>query len=180
MTDQYKQIVKMLPMLERGELEKVRTRIGALLHLSPSAPDLRTEYVGYAVDKETWVLDCISHVMEGTGYNSISFLRMSPGISEFRSKLPPLLRMLERADKSKTVQRAILLVGINLLQKNLTQLSIPVTGRTIMRHVHRIPAVLDVAFPGYVKAGLLGLIITRGNRYVRKQPSDSPKGSPPR
>jgi hypothetical protein len=38
-------------------------------------------------------------------------------------------------------------------------MEVAVSARTLMSHIHRLPAVINKSFPGYAQAGHLGKII---------------------
>ena len=42
---------------------------------------------------------------------------------------------------------------------DLCRMEVAVSARTLMSHIHRLPAVINKSFPGYAQAGHLGKII---------------------
>lgn len=60
-------------------------------------------------------------------------------------------------------KRAIFSSGLKLLHKNLVEIGIPVSPRVLANHMPRLPAVLDIAFPGYSYSGMLRMIVKKGD-----------------
>jgi hypothetical protein len=59
-------------------------------------------------------------------------------------------------------RRGVLATGIDLLYKNLGEMGVVVSPKVLANNLSRIPAVLDRAFPGYARFGLLKMIVQRG------------------
>lgn len=79
----------------------------------------------------------------------------------FEDKIPAIASYLGSSDLTKLQRRAILFVGVQLLYDNLCEMGIAVTSRTLMSHIHRLPACLNRAFPGYAKMGHLRFIVRK-------------------
>jgi len=94
-----------------------------------------------------------------------SMLRRSHGYAAFKDKVEPLVVFFIRGMGSTPLTRAGLLaffrLGITLLHRNMHEMNVSVSIRTVMNHTHRIPSVIEQSFPGYARNGLLGLIIRR-------------------
>lgn len=54
---------------------------------------------------------------------------------------------------------AVLRLGVRMLVANIEAQGIPATHMVVMRQLHRLPAVVDRGFPGYVRNGLMGLVV---------------------
>jgi hypothetical protein len=64
------------------------------------------------------------------------------------------------APKAKLAQqRAILSIAIRLLHQDLAEMKVAISPSTLARNLHRIPAVLDKAYPGYARFGALASIL---------------------
>ena len=70
--------------------------------------------------------------------------------------------------RNRVAQHALMRISIGLLYEDLVQMNIAVSSRAVMAHIHRIPSVLNKAFPGYASAGLLPLVV-REDQNVRSQ-----------
>jgi hypothetical protein len=69
----------------------------------------------------------------------------------------------------KVQQRALFRLGIVLLCNNLAEMETPISGMSLMNHIHRIPSLINRAFPGYARLGLLSKIIRAKETRVRKK-----------
>ena len=149
-------VVKILPKLTRAELLQVRARVEALTQ-HPASADTRKDR------KETLVLQTIVSALAARGidYAPIASLRNHGNLALFRAKLPPLFAYLDNVSPRES--RVLLRLGVDLLYADLLEMGVPVTGRTLMNAIHRIPGVLNKHFPGYAEEGLLSLLVNRGH-----------------
>jgi hypothetical protein len=81
-----------------------------------------------------------------------------------RNHTPDLESFLDlTCPKAKvSTRRVILATGIDLLYKDLGNMGVVVNPKVLANNLPRIPAVLDRAFPGYARFGMLRLIVKRG------------------
>lgn len=86
-------------------------------------------------------------------------LRRGPDAAGLRDKAPAVSAFLRGAAADKVARAALLDLGLELLYKNLAGRGYPASARTLVRQIHRLPAVVDAAFPGYARAGLLGMVL---------------------
>lgn len=170
---------KRLPELDRGELELLRTRINALLHLKGSEPDAAplTDQPLPPTDDALFLLASISDVLRQNGleFADVSMLQRSNSFASFRNKTPGLMEYLSNAAQMRQHQLAIFRLGVWLLYKDMTSRGLAVSARTLMNSVHRVPAVINAAFPGYASSGMLHLILVqdddnRRRRHARAKP----------
>jgi hypothetical protein len=63
--------------------------------------------------------------------------------------------------KNRVARSGLLTLLASLLCDDLIEKGRPVHARAMMLHAHRIPAVLNRAFPGYAQFGMLHLIIRK-------------------
>lgn len=152
------EINDLLPKLSLDELRLLLGKVKVLIELTPidNSP-------AAIVDDETLVLSCICEQLGHVAaeYVSKEALRSHRGIAAFREKIPGLMRYLAATSESRTEQRAILRMGIELLYEQLTEMNVPASARLVMAHIHRVPSVLNNAFPGYARAGLLHWIVNK-------------------
>lgn len=173
----FQEIIKALPALERGEVERVRAACTAILHLTPDAGDVteKDKVVQVQGDDELWVIHGIRSVLQSLGveYPGMGLLQRAPEYSSFKEKIPGLMEYLRKAHPQRRCQFIILRLGIKLLLDNLRQLGLAISARALLRHIHRLPSVLNAAFPGYAEAGMLGMLIKQKDRaYARHKPRD--------
>lgn len=150
----------LLPRLNRDELRVLSGRIKALIELTPEDGSIASNI---AADDESLVLGCIAEQLSrmSVEFVSVAVLRNQRGIASFRSKLPGLMKFVSSGGRNRIEQRAILMMGIELLYDHLVKQQLPITAWLLMSHVHRIPSVLNDAFPGYARAGLLSWIVKK-------------------
>lgn len=114
-----------------------------------------------SVDDETWVLSLIvDHLRNvGCGYTSVAQLKKSSAIKTFREQLPLLMRFFADQQLTRIQMRGIIGMGLFLLHRQMTDIKVPCGGTTVLRHINRIPALLETQFPGYARCGLLKLVV---------------------
>lgn len=151
--------VALLPQLSAGELEELRKRITALLSIGVGVRHDRG--ASKETINETLVLRAIVDTLAGLGveHTSEAMLRTSSEMPAFRKKLPGLLAYLDGVEESYIHRKALLGLAVKLLYDDMSHQGIPVSARVVVRHLHRIPAVLNRHFPGYAQSGLLRYII---------------------
>ncbi|HKU52519.1 MAG TPA: hypothetical protein VJQ25_08630, partial [Nitrospira sp.] len=104
------------------------------------------------------MLQSISHTMArlgGCGPQKCS----SQDLVNFKSILPAILTFLKQAGSRRVQQQRLLSIAVELLYQDLGQQNIPASLVTVIRHIHRLPAVMDRNFPQYAMNGLLGLLV---------------------
>jgi len=153
MTTPAEQINALLPQLTHEQLTRLIARARALLQLSTD----RDEEVESG---EVMVVDAIARTLTGMGVECPhAGMLMRAVDAKFRRKLPGLLTYLRNAHPQRQGQLTVLNMGIELLYKDMTNAGYPVTARTLMGHVHRLPAAINRAFPGYARGGRLPWLV---------------------
>jgi hypothetical protein len=147
------EVCQKLHQLSGPELEQVRQRITMLRHVGPSQPQ-------QADGEALLLLDVIVEFLASRGLelNKVAMLRRVSQYQVFADKAGDVFRFM-RGVESRTQQRAFLVLAIGLLYDDLADMGIAVSARTMMSHVHRIPAVVNRSFPFYAEAGMLGKIV---------------------
>jgi hypothetical protein len=156
-------IVRLLPRLLPAELAELSARIKALQqtgHAVVTSGDVESD--------ERFVLDAICEALRavGTDYANVGLLaraagdRLEDGHS-FRDKVPALMTFLATAHPTRIGQRAILLLGLQLLLLDMRRAGLPLGFKLVMAQIHRIGPVLDAHFPGYAEAGLLRKVLAQ-------------------
>ena len=148
-------VMARLPHLSATELTTLSARVKALQQVAGNAPAETT--------LADTVLETISEVLRGYGVDMASAMMMkrSHNFGAFSDKIPGLTAWMDQITRNRIEQRAVLTIAVDLLYQDLKHLTLPITGRTMMNHIHRIPAVMDASFPGYAKYGLLRMLIRR-------------------
>ena len=142
--------------LTTEELGVLRTHVGAMLSLGPSSADR----ILTATSHDDWVLMGIVDYMRSNQLDLAGIPQLTSGrhYDTYKVKLPPIMKYLRMAG-DKTAQRALLRLGIGLLHHDLVNMGWAVSSRTLMAHIHRMPAAINRGFPGYAQSGLLSMIV---------------------
>lgn len=155
-----KQVLALLPLLSPEELQEVRARAGFLGKMSSPkhAAKMQEEYAG---DDVTLVLDVLCDVARSVGVDVVAphVLRKSQQLRDARQKIAPVLEFIRAHARGPVRERALLRTGIRLLYDDLVEMGFPVSARTLLSHLHRLPAIFDRHFPGYARSGILGIVI---------------------
>jgi len=146
----------LLPTLSAAELRDVRAGVQSLLSLAPAEPesDLDTD--------QFQVLAAVTEVLRSLGAEQVSVPVLKMAAVRDRSlpgKVRDLMAYIHDGHPSKSGRAALLRLGIQLLYEDMTSRRNAVSARTILANIHRVPAVLNKAFPNYAKAGLLGWVV---------------------
>jgi len=153
MTTPAEQINALLPQLTHEQLTRLIARARALLQLSIDGTE-------EAESGEVMVVDAIARTLTGMGVECPHAGVLMRAIdSRFRQKLPGLLTYLRNAHPQRQGQIVVLRMGVELLYKDMTNAGYPVTARTLMGHIHRLPAAINRAFPGYARGGMMQWIV---------------------
>lgn len=81
-------------------------------------------------------------------------IRHGPGLESFLDQACPESKLITR--------RVILATGIHLLYNDLEEMGVVVSPKVLANNLPRVVAVLDRAFPGYARHGMLKMIVKRG------------------
>lgn len=169
-TEAYRQVVAALPLLSPDE----RARVGAALKaiggvsgtLGSAVPGGEsTEDVS---DEALGVIAAVVLRLSGERAHP-AVLRRSSQFPAFAPKTADLGQFFAQHAPARAQRRALLAVGVELLYRDLARAGMSVTSRTLMSCVHQVPGVLDKAFPGYARAGHLGMIVGAGASAHRKE-----------
>ena len=165
MRDELRKAIDATKGLTTDELGVLRTHIAALLALGPSSADT----ILSASSHDDWVLMGIVDYMRSSQIDLAGVQQLTSGkhYDTFKGKLPALHAYLKKVG-NRTAQRALLRLGIGLLHHDVVNMGLAISSRLLMAHIHRIPGVINRAFPGYAQAGLLHMII-RSELDVRKK-----------
>jgi len=155
-------ILGLLPALGKEDRALLRSRLSALDSLDKDGPSPNDP----KSDDEVLGAICSYMRQKGLEHTPIPALTRSPQYSAFAKKCPQVLAYL--GTLSKLERGTLLLLGVGLLYDNLCQMGVPITTRTLMSHIHRLPACLNRAFPLYAQNGMLQFI-------VRKKVQNGPK-----
>ncbi len=156
-------VIEVLPHLGHNELLKIHVRVGFLLKnsLDSSSHKSSSKYTEPDVDS-LMLIEVISDVIASRGFRiHASVLRKSAAFSYMQKKTKRLFQFLNQSNFNHSEMRLLIKIGVKLLASDLEEIGIPVGGVTLMRHIHRMPSVINHAFPGYAASGALYMLIRR-------------------
>lgn len=161
MTEAYDQVVAALPRLSPDERARVVERLKAAQSLSPGGPVAPGPAAARGEPAGGEALEAIAAaVLRLSGERAQpAALRRSSQFPAFAVKAEALGRFLAQHAPARAQRRALLAVGVELLYRDLARAGMSVTSRTLMSCLHQVPGVLDKYFPGYARAGALGMIV---------------------
>jgi hypothetical protein len=156
--DQYKIWIGNLSQLSPDQTKDVVSRLKLLSQISV------TEHSGKQEFNER-VLQAVVDVFRKLNVEtpSVPVLRKSSSYVSSRNKMQDLAPYFEKISKSRLVQDAILRKGIELLYFDLfAWQGITISSHTLLRQIHRVPASINKAFPGYADSGFLAKLVKGG------------------
>ena len=146
-------ILKNLPSLTPEELEKVRQRISVLLGLAPEP-----------FNTQDWLLTGVTEELRRRGLWMKSYpipSRLLPNKYTAKSKVLQefLLEGLGNNKPQRTECLAIAIIATRCLTDWLERSKVPISPRTVLFNLDKIPTALEYSFPGYWAQGLLGVVL---------------------
>jgi hypothetical protein len=156
-------VLPFLPKLNADELAELQGRISYLSQNAPASSSKAQQPVDADTDM---ILETLVRALSSMGveFSSVAMLRSAQQYAAFKQKAPHVLAFLRHACPNNRVQQiAVLTIGIKLLYANLERMGLQASSRYVMAHIHRVPSILNEAFPGYARAGVLGWI-ARGRK----------------
>lgn len=145
-------VLRVLPKLKLAELEQIRKRIDFLLGTKPKCEE-----------SQDWLLEGLAVELRRRGLWTAG-------------RIPARLIPSNYSDKSETVRQHLLkglaepnprliermsLAGLagSVLMDYLQKIHVPVTPKTVLINIEKMPVALEGAFPGYWSQKLLGFCI---------------------
>lgn len=151
----FSQVATLLRQLSPDELDQVQARVNVLRQSSNPNRGAAQEEIA-----EDWILRVVHDMLLTLGVESLHPTMLKQRAPNFRNNIGILLEFLGKAAGPQRIhQQKLLAMAVELLYQDLTQQQLPATAITIVRQIHRVPAILDVHFPGYMRNGFLKLII---------------------
>ncbi len=156
-------VLSRLSSFSREQLEQIESKIRFLKSGNANpAPEISS-------DAELMLIAITDYYSShGLEHTQPGALRKVSSFASFKTKVESVTQYLAKASAplNRIERLAMFRVAIELLYANMVEMSVPVSTRTIMNHVHRIPSVLNRAFPGYAKMAVLHIVVrkpTKGN-----------------
>lgn len=166
MTKAYDEIMERIPQLPAGERVQLRDYLKSLTATS-NDPAQCALPLGVSKMPYQWadvVLYVLCDVMHKSGVEHVTpqTLRNTSHFKPFADKCPAVIEFFGgtlQVQHARIRTEALLQTGLRLLYEDLLNMGVTVSSRTMMQHIHRVPAVINAAFPGYAEAGLLRRIV---------------------
>lgn len=145
--------------LSPANLHRLRDKVNCLIQLSEVDED--------DGDDGRLFYDALARsISEATGKKVLPYhiFTKRDTYSIYKKKLPEVLRFIgENLPMLKRLERMYLFgIATHVLVTNLQDIQIPVSLRVCCTHLDRIPELMDDAFPGYIQAGLLKMLVQAG------------------
>lgn len=158
----YQEILKQIADLSPTELRNLQAAIAAMASLTGTPTSAPVSIVKNETDNERWALDILATEAATFGeFISVGQLQRSSYIKEFRRNLPGLMTFLEEHTTTRNEQRALLRTGIRLWYRYRSDFGSPATARQFLQQGN-VPAMLNMAFPGYIENRLLKIVTRVG------------------
>lgn len=169
MGEDYDRAVEALPRMTPEERDGLSRRLAALRALqgrvtpvpaTQDAPEAQRTQEG-ALDEVLGAVCAV--VLRASGERaSVPGLRRTRQSRALAEKSAAISEFLGKNTRTRVERRALLELGMDLLYRQLRDAGYPVSARTLLAHAHRLPAAVDVSFPGYAALGMLGMVIRSG------------------
>lgn len=165
-----KTIEAAIPKLNDEELAKVEIAIAARRSIGGKMSKTETLTTGLPPEV-LMVLETLADFMKDNGADPApaGMLAKTSNFSGFKKKVPAIVESMKASALKKNEARAVLRSAMSMLYERLTDQGLDTTSRRMMDHIHRLPALLDVHFPGYAKAGLLRLTVRKHSKNANEE-----------
>lgn len=150
----YKIWIHKLPTLTKQQVNDVSNRIKILSFASGKEFTGKQDF-GARVSEAI----CATFRKLGVECPSPNTLRKSAAYAHSKDKFDDLASFFEKVSQQRLVQDAVLVIGIEQLYNSMLSWGHPISSHTVLNHIHRVPAALNKAFPGYAQVGLLTRLV---------------------
>lgn len=158
-------IVSALPELSAAELDEVHSRLAALRTIGGGGrkDKITREINSFAKDAYVVISEAMSkrtRVRNGMPFSAFTKQTI------YESKFLPAVKVAEEANaqwfhqQSKAERMSMLMLYADLVLDFLSDRRMPAVWGSISYALSNLPMIVDLAFPGYAEAGLLGKVHT--------------------
>ncbi len=155
-----RRIIESLPHLDHDELMQIHVRVGSLLKnsLGDGSSHKPSKYVDSLM-----LVEVISDVLaSSSGFRvPVPALRKMKAFLQMQGKTKRLFQFINQSNLSHSEMRLLLKIGVRLIISELHEKNLSAGGMDLMMHIHRMPSVLNRAFPGYAASGALYMLVRR-------------------
>jgi hypothetical protein len=161
MTD-FASLLAAVPTLTPEQLARLQAAIKAALAVSGDGAAIGTESEPIAAIPDEWLLAGLVDVLNSRGQpvTLAQITRQRGAVARWRAKREGVVRFLMPI-RDRTGQLGLFKLGVGLLYDDMRRMGVPPSPMAVLAHLDRLPAVVDIALPGYAAAGLLHLAVRR-------------------
>lgn len=157
-------IIKQIKTLSPEEWGKIKNSVDPWFSIGRTRVDRGEKKNDYTV--EGMVLEIICNAMHRVTGDPFTVAKVRGNVrvmAEFREQLPAVLDYMRNIDKQ--AWHGFLSMAVELLIRSMREWKgIPITTALVIRNLHRLPAAVDLSFPGYKESGMLNLIFKKKAR----------------
>ncbi len=160
------QLIKLLPKLSPSELQQIHGRTEFLI-------TSRSKQKRLDSNDEEHFYDSIVTVLRQAGITSVppfSVFRRQSYYGYYHEKFGVIDKFVEEyfPDISKVQKLKLYMTLARIIVAQMRKQNLPLGMGIICKNLHRVYELFDEAFPGYMQAGLMGLIIgAKPRKFVR-------------
>lgn len=149
-------LTRSLFRLDLRQLEAVEHRIKYL-----KSQKSKTMGIEEVSGDEHWWIELVAKMMQrrGVDFSRPDAILRKINLPELRRKVQDLQPFLKMIGQPRSVQEAVISIGLDLLHNDLTKMNVPITSAIMAQHLDRLPTVIEQSFPGYAKRGFLPIIV---------------------
>lgn len=152
----FDEVKKSLLGLTQQQLTELAERIGALRQFKTIQPDI------IANDTSTMLIQCLQDALSRAGCPAPFYMFKNAATGEsYQEKIKTLEIFLSDPNMTKQERYTVLRLSADLLCQDLQSNNVGLSPGTLCRCVHRIPMLINKAFPGYQRQGLLRMLMKR-------------------
>lgn len=153
-------IKEQLKDLTADELEQVAQHV-QLLRTVSGKPGAMPRPSVTSTDAHDYLLDAICTTCRDLGIDmrDLHAARHSPRYSQFRARAPILAGFLRSFCTTRVQQQAIVRIALSHWHEEGRNVMGKMNLHIVMSNPDRIAEAIDVAFPGYVQAGLMKVVV---------------------
>jgi hypothetical protein len=142
-------ILSALPKLSKADLSKIKTTCEGLL-------DQDLDPVLKEFSRDLYFVCCLNF----TQPRSYDLFKHTDGYKAWKKNLPSVQAWVHKSLARGGKRRQFLILACSLLAKDLERRKIPLTLGALAVNIGRLGEVFEAGFPGYIKSGLLPMLLT--------------------
>lgn len=150
------EILKLLPELSKVELSTVRNHCSGLISIGKEKPSI-------SEIRQDWLLEGILQELRSRGLGetipSEFFIRNKSSFGNYAERSEKIRKLVGNAIGNSSVDLLALGRVLGRLLAQRVNSFAPISLETLLRNVGMIPEAIDAAYPGYLAAGMLPMLV---------------------